>query len=59
MQTYGVGEKAAVANVVLGNLLVLPTTIAWLSVMDALDLFVTGPLKAGPNPCSGPPAKGL
>ena len=39
LQTYDVGEAEAVSNVVLGNLLVLPTTIAWLSFMDAVGLF--------------------
>lgn len=43
-QTYGVGEAEAVSNVVLGNLLVLPTTIAWLAFMDAVNLFEVAPV---------------
>lgn len=45
----------AVANVVIGNLLILPTTIAWVSFMDAVDLFVVpGPMKG--DPCKLPVA---
>lgn len=38
-KTYGVCEDVAVANVFLGNLLILPTTIAWVEAMDGMDLF--------------------
>ena len=53
---YRCGEAAAVANVFLGNLLVLPTTLAWVAFMDATDLFLVtaaaSPAAAGANPCA-------
>ncbi len=36
---YGVGRDVAESNVFWGNLLVLPTTIAWNAFMDAIGLF--------------------
>lgn len=36
---YGVGDKVVVSNVVLGNLLILPTTLVWMAFMDGVDLF--------------------
>lgn len=40
----------AVANVFLGNLLVLPTTILWLEFMDGVGLF-PAPAAKIPNTC--------
>ncbi|PRW59648.1 PIN isoform B [Chlorella sorokiniana] len=49
-KTYNVGEDIAVANVFLGNLLVLPTTIIWLEFMDGVNLFPAPPAKV-PSTC--------
>lgn len=53
---YRCGEAAAVANVFVGNLLVLPTTLAWVAFMDATNLFLVAggasPAAAGVNPCA-------
>lgn len=40
----------AVTNVFLGNLLVLPTTIAWLEFMDGIGLFMVAPKATAPAP---------
>lgn len=37
---YGVGLDIAESNIFFGNLLVLPTTIAWNAFMDSISLFV-------------------
>ena len=52
---YGVGRDVAESNVFWGNLLVLPTTIAWNAFMDSIGLFeFTPPPGLGSNPaCSG------
>ena len=42
----------AVANVFLGNLLVLPTTIAWLYVMDIVRLFPTAVVLPASTACA-------
>lgn len=39
---YNVGDEVVTSNVFLGNLLVLPTTLAWMSFMDAVELFPVG-----------------
>ncbi|EFN53206.1 hypothetical protein CHLNCDRAFT_137056 [Chlorella variabilis] len=49
-KTYSVGEDVAVTNVFLGNLLVLPTTIAWLEFMDGIGLFMVAPKATAPAP---------
>lgn len=36
---YDVGQDISESNIFFGNLLVLPTTIGWVSFMDAVDLF--------------------
>jgi predicted permease len=36
---YGIGRDISESNVFWGNLLVLPTTIAWNAFMDGIDLF--------------------
>jgi predicted permease len=38
-ERYGIGQKITESNIFLGNLLVLPTTIGWVSFMDAIELF--------------------
>lgn len=40
---YGVGRAVAESNVFWGNLLVLPTTIAWNAFMDSIGLFEFAP----------------
>lgn len=40
---YGVRQQDMAVNVVLGTLLMLPTTIAWLEFMDAVGLYVVPP----------------
>ena len=54
---YKVGTAEAVANIFWGNLLVLPTTLAWMAFMDGVDLF---PMQKSsvPNACAAPPAAG-
>lgn len=47
---YGVGLDIAESNIFFGNLLVLPTTIAWNAFMDSISLF-TAP--APPSVTSG------
>ena len=48
---YGVGRDVAESNVFWGNLLVLPTTIAWNAFMDSIGLFeFTPPPGIGANP---------
>ncbi|KAL4458898.1 hypothetical protein ABPG75_013763 [Micractinium tetrahymenae] len=48
-KTYNVGDDVAVVNVFLGNLLILPTTIAWVSAMDGMDLFPASYSKLPPT----------
>lgn len=50
---YNVGEDVAAVNVFLGNLLILPTTIAWVAAMDGMDLFPASYSKLPPTcaPC--------
>lgn len=43
---YSIGEDVMISNVTWGTVLMLPTVIAWLAVMDAVDLFVPVPVKA-------------
>jgi predicted permease len=51
---YGIGREIAESNVFWGNLLVLPTTIAWNAFMDAIGLFPFESPSSLPNPaCSG------
>lgn len=52
-KTYNVGDDVAAVNVFLGNLLILPTTIAWVSAMDGMDLFPASYSKLPPTcaPC--------
>lgn len=54
---YKVGAAEAVANIFWGNLLVLPTTLAWMAFMDGVNLF---PVQKSPVPnvCAAPPAAG-
>ncbi len=51
---YGVGRDISESNVFWGNLLVLPTTIAWNAFMDSIGLFEFAPPPGfGANPaCS-------
>ena len=49
-ERYGIGQEISESNIFFGNLLVLPTTIAWVSFMDGIDLF-TAP--APPSPTTG------
>lgn len=42
-EKYNVGRDIAESNVFFGNLLVLPTTIAWNAFMDGIDLFLAAP----------------
>ena len=44
---YSTGRDVAESNVFLGNLLVLPTTIAWNAFMDAIGLFEYAPPPVG------------
>lgn len=48
-----VPDVPAAVNVFLGNLLILPTTIAWVSAMDGMDLFPASYSKLPPTcaPC--------
>eukprot|EP00889_Picochlorum_renovo_P004743 jgi/Picre1/31773/NNA_007123.t1 len=47
---YGVGLDIAESNIFFGNLLVLPTTIAWNAFMDSISLFMA---PAPPSVTSG------
>ena len=51
---YDVLQKEAVSNIFFGNLLVLPTTLAWIAFMDAVELFPVVKT-AMPNVCASPP----
>jgi predicted permease len=51
-KTYGVGEEAVLANVFLGNLLVLPTTLLWFTFMDGVGLFPAPAAPAAANLCA-------
>ena len=52
---YDVGRDLVQANVFLGNLLVLPTTILWFVFMDGVGLF-PAPEPTAPSVCAAPPA---
>lgn len=54
---YKICTAEAVANIFWGNLLVLPTTLAWMAFMDGVDLFPVNKLPV-PNVCAAPPAAG-
>jgi predicted permease len=49
-ERYGIGQEISESNIFFGNLLVLPTTIAWVSFMDGIDLFNA---PAPPSPTTG------
>ncbi|KAL4423172.1 hypothetical protein ABPG77_000305, partial [Micractinium sp. CCAP 211/92] len=53
-KTYNVGDDVAAVNVFLGNLLILPTNIAWVSAMDGMGLFPASYSKLPPScsPCT-------
>lgn len=42
-EKYNIGRDIAESNVFFGNILVLPTTIAWNAFMDGIDLFNAAP----------------
>ncbi|KAG7673403.1 hypothetical protein Ndes2526B_g03151 [Nannochloris sp. 'desiccata'] len=54
---YSTCLNQVVANIFWGTVLVLPTTLAWMAFMDAVDLFpmVKTPV---PNACTDSPASG-
>ena len=47
-EKYEVGQDIAESNIFFGNLLVLPTTIAWVAFMDSINLF-NAPAPASPT----------
>jgi predicted permease len=49
---YGVGRDIAESNIFFGNLLVLPTTIAWNAFMDAIGLFPAAAPPSVTSSCS-------
>ena len=44
---YDVAQQEVASSIGLANLLILPTTLAWVAFMDAVDLFPADPPRAG------------